>query len=149
MVSRSKTLTKFIIPDRFRKEYLQLRPKFIPPSALDAPTRMMAFGFSLTFHQPHNARPDSTIGLRGEGLSMTFDRDKYRKHIAPLNLLPEQEDQLLDDLWALSEALVDQSLTSPFYPLQLAITCEAFDAVERAIVLESQNTPKKKEEPCL
>jgi hypothetical protein len=79
---------------------------------------------------------------------MTFNRDQYRKHIAPLKLSPEQEDQLLDELWALSEALVDQSLASPFYPLQLALTYEAFDAVERAIVLESQHTPTNKEKSC-
>lgn len=148
MLSHSNILTKQKISDRDRKDYLQLRPDFSPPLAFKTPTRMMAIVFYLTFHQPHNARPSSNTGLREEGPSMTFDRDKYRDHITPLNLPQKQEDQLLDDLWALSEALVDQSLSSPFYPLQLALTCEAFDAVEKAIVLESQHTPTKKEEPC-
>lgn len=148
MLSHSNILTKYEISDRYRKDYLQLRPDFNPSLAFKTPTRMMAIGFTPTFHQPHNARPSNNTGPRGEGLLMTFDRDKYRNHVALLNLPQEQEDQLLDDLWALSEALVDQSLSSPFYPLQLALTCEAFDAVEKAIVLESQHTPTKKEETC-
>lgn len=148
MLSHSNILTKYNKSDRYGKDYLQTRPDFNPPLAFKTPTRMMAIGFTPTFHQPHIARPSSNTGMRGEGLLMTFDRDKYRDHIKPLNLPQEQEDQLLDDLWALSEALVDQSLSSPFYPLQLALTCEAFDAVEKAIVLESQHTPTKKEETC-
>ncbi|MEP1932149.1 MAG: hypothetical protein ABJO52_20975 [Nisaea sp.] len=78
---------------------------------------------------------------------MTFDLERYRKHLAPLNLTAEQEDELMRDLWSITETLVDQSLSSPFYPLQLSVACEAFDALEDTIALESQKQPKTEEAP--
>lgn len=78
---------------------------------------------------------------------MTFDLERYRAHIAPLNLTREQEDELLHDLWTMTEALLDQSIASPTYPLQFAIACEAFDALEEAIALESKETTTKEEAP--
>ena len=78
---------------------------------------------------------------------MTFDQERYRPHLAPLKLTTEQEDELLRDLWAITEALVDESLSSPIYPLQLAIACKAFDSLEAAIAVESQNTSNTEESP--
>lgn len=71
--------------------------------------------------------------LHGEGLFMTFDLEPYREHLAPLNLTTEQEDELLHDLWTITESLVDETITSPTYPLKLAIACKAFDSLEEAI----------------
>jgi len=79
---------------------------------------------------------------------MTFDLERYRAHIAPLNLDKEQEDELLRDLWGMTEALVDQCFTSPTYPLQLAITKQAFDAIEEALALVSKETEKQEEVTC-
>lgn len=76
---------------------------------------------------------------------MTFDPERYRAHIAPLKLTREQENELLDDLWKITEALVDQSFTSPTYPLQFALAYEAFDAVERALAVESEETATETE----
>lgn len=148
MLSRYKYLFFTHKYDTNRKAYLQLRPNFAPRLALIEPTRAMVHVFTSNPFQPLSMRPVGKIGPHGKDYFMTFNRDQYRDHIAPLKLPREQEDKLLDDLWALSEALVDQSLTSPFYPLQLALTSQAFDAVERAIVLESKLTPEKKEKPC-
>ncbi|CAE7394299.1 unnamed protein product, partial [Symbiodinium microadriaticum] len=86
-----------------------------------------------------------TQRLRGKGFFMTFDLERYRAHIAPLNLDKEQEDELLRDLWGMTEALVDQCFTSPTYPLQLAITKQAFDAIEEALALVSKETEKEEE----
>lgn len=77
---------------------------------------------------------------------MTFDLERYRAHIAPLNLPKDQEDQLLRDLWAMSEALLDLTITAPTYPLQFALTKQAFDAIEEALALVSEETPRKTEE---
>lgn len=75
---------------------------------------------------------------------MTFDLERYRAHIAPLKLTTEQEDELLRDLWAITEALVDQSLAaSPTYPQQLAIACNAFDAFEQAVAVQSDDQHNK------
>ncbi len=77
---------------------------------------------------------------------MTFDPQRYRAHLAPLELSREQEDQLLFDLWKLAEGLVDKELVSPTYPLQFTNVCQAFAAVEEAIAVESNTTPNEKEE---
>ena len=130
--------------ERNRNSCLQVRPDFSPPLASDEPMRERMQVFQFNFFQPHIVRRSvSVLGSgepRGKGLFMTFDLDRYRAHIAPLNLPKEQEDELLRDLWAMSEALVDQSFASPTYPLQLAITKSAFDAIEEALVLVSSDT---------
>lgn len=77
---------------------------------------------------------------------MTFDPERYRAHIAPLKLTHEQENELLSDLWKITEVLVDQSILSPTYPLQFAIACQAFDAVEQAIAVESEEANTTREE---
>ncbi|MEP4190492.1 MAG: hypothetical protein ABJN51_05400, partial [Sneathiella sp.] len=69
---------------------------------------------------------------------MTYDREEFRAHIAPLNLPKEQEDKMLDDLWSIAESLVDQSPLSPFYPLQLEMAYQVFDALDQTIELESK-----------
>uniref|UniRef100_UPI003BAB55D5 hypothetical protein n=1 Tax=Stappia sp. TaxID=1870903 RepID=UPI003BAB55D5 len=79
---------------------------------------------------------------------MTFDLERYRAHIAPLNLDKAQEDELLRDLWCMTEALLDQCFTAPTYPLQLAITKQAFDAIEEALALVSKETEKEEEVTC-
>lgn len=73
---------------------------------------------------------------------MPFDKEKYRAHLTPLNLSKDKEDQMLDDLWRMSEALVDMSITSPLYPLQFALTKSVFDSVEETIALESKDKPE-------
>ncbi|PCJ06659.1 MAG: hypothetical protein COB16_13090 [Rhodobacteraceae bacterium] len=77
---------------------------------------------------------------------MTFDLERYREHLAPLNLTTEQEDELLHDLWTITEALVDETITSPTYPLKLAIACKAFDSLEEAIAVESKSITKEEED---
>ncbi|TLP43440.1 hypothetical protein FDK21_17980 [Cohaesibacter sp. CAU 1516] len=81
---------------------------------------------------------------------MTYDRERYRKHLAPLKLTKKAEDTILDELWILTENLARQSRTAPLYPLQFALVAEAFDAVERAIALESKEntTTREEEEAC-
>ncbi|WP_093804439.1 hypothetical protein [Stappia sp. ES.058] len=48
------------------------------------------------------------------------------------------------DLWAITETLVDQSLSLPFYPLQLSVACEVFDALEQEIAAEATKAQLKK-----
>ena len=78
---------------------------------------------------------------------MTFDLKRYRAHVAPLKLTREQEDDLLRDLWSITETLVDQSLCSPTYPQQLAIACAAFDAFNKAVAIGSDKTTTEEEAP--
>lgn len=44
---------------------------------------------------------------------MTFDLEQYREHLAPLNLTIAQENEVHRDLWVITEALVDETITSP------------------------------------
>lgn len=81
-------------------------------------------------------------GPHGKGFFMTFDLERYRAYVAPLGFTREQEDELLRDLWAITETLVDQSLTSSTYPQQLAIACNAFDAFEQAVAVNLDNQPQ-------
>jgi hypothetical protein len=74
-----------------------------------------------------------------------LDCERYRAYIAPLGLSREQEDELLRDLWAITEALVEQSFaSSPTYPQQFANAANAFGALDRAVAVESnrQTNPK-------
>ncbi|MBL6432026.1 MAG: hypothetical protein HPM95_16355 [Alphaproteobacteria bacterium] len=84
---------------------------------MDCATR--ADGFLFKFIQPHDVRRSACLsgkaGPHGKGLLMTFDLERYRAHIA-LNLPREQEDELLRDLWSMTEALVDQSFTARLTP---------------------------------
>lgn len=93
----------------------------------------------------------SLSGVAWESNFMTYDRERYRKHLAPLNLPKDNEDQLLDQLWAFANDLARQSCTLPTYPLQFALAAETFEAIEQAIALASSNTETQteKEEPCL
>lgn len=151
MVTHSKVLTISVFSDSFRNSYLQLRPDFRPRLASVEPTRTGGRVFLFNHFNPHNARlsdPSSgTEGLRGKGIFMTFNLERYRAYVAPLKLTREQEDELLKDLWAITEVLVDQSLSSPVYPLQLMIACDAFDALEQAIAVESKSTQIEEETP--
>lgn len=81
---------------------------------------------------------------------MTYDRESYRKHLAPLKLPKDQENIILDELWTLTDNLARQARTAPLYPLQFALVSETFDAIERAIALESKENTKarKEEESC-
>lgn len=136
--------------EKYKSEFLQMRPDFRPPLALNEPARGSGRIFLFHFTQHFDVRRSVSLPgsgePRGKGLFMTFDLERYRVHIAPLNLPKEQEDELLRDLWAMSEALVDQSFTSPTYPLQLAITMTAFDAIEEALALVSKETTIQEEE---
>ena len=149
MVTHYKYLHISNYCDIYRKSSLQLRPDFDPQSALNVPTRTTTHVFILYLFQLQNMQPGGTIGSHGKDLFMTFDQERYRAYVAPLNLTKQKEDELLCELWKIAEALVDQSLSSPTYPLQLAIACEAFDALEQAIELESNEKQKTKEELCL
>lgn len=145
MVTHSKTLTISNVPDINRKYYLQVRLNFRPRLASDKPTWKTTHVFLFNYFKPQYAQPIGMIGPRGKGLFMTFNLERYRAHVAPLKLNREQEDELLRDLWKITEALVDQSLSSPTYPLQLAIACQAFDALEQAIALESNSLSSEEE----
>ncbi|QFT34337.1 hypothetical protein FIV00_27825 [Labrenzia sp. THAF82] len=76
--------------------------------------------------QDHHAQP------------AVLDCEQYRAYIAPLGLSRKQEDELLRDLWAITETLVDQCFTSPTYPQQFAIATHAFRALDDAVAVESQ-----------
>ncbi|WP_395173302.1 hypothetical protein [Roseibium alexandrii] len=136
--------------EKNKNEFLQMRPDFRPPLASDEPTRGSGRIFLFHFTQQFDVRRSVPLPGSGEpcgkGISMTFDLERYRADIAPLNLPKEQEDELLRDLWAMSEALVDQSFISPTYPLQLALTRSAFDAIEEALALVSKEPQNKEEE---
>ncbi|MGD1888371.1 MAG: hypothetical protein ACFB01_14855 [Cohaesibacteraceae bacterium] len=130
--------------EQSRNIYLQLRLLSAPSFAGDRPKRMLWRVYFRHFDQPHNLRltdPNSgTAGPHGKGILMTFDLERYRSHVAPLGLSQAQEDELLRDLWAITETLVDQALTSPAnYPQHLAIACSAFDAFEQAVALGSED----------
>ena len=82
----------------------------------------------------------------GKDYFMTYDRESYRKHLAPLKLPKDQENIILDELWTLTDNLARQARTAPLYPLQFALVSETFDAIERAIALESKENTKTREE---
>lgn len=116
--------------------------------ASDWPTRALSHAYFKHFTQPQSVRLGhpkcGAAGPHGKGIFMTFDLERYRAHVAPLGLSQAQEDELLRDLWAITEALVDQSLaTSPTYPQQLAIACNAFDAFEQAVAVGSEDQHTK------
>ena len=144
MLSCYFLLTFWNFCEKIRNKHLQLRPDFRPPLASDEPTRGERRIFLFHFTQQFDVRRSVPMPGFGEpcgkGIFMTFDLERYRTHIAPLNLPKDQEDELLRDLWAMSEALVDQSFASPTYPLQLAVTKTAFDAIEEALALVSTET---------
>ncbi|WP_417681658.1 hypothetical protein [Roseibium sp.] len=145
MLSYSFLLTISNFPARNETVFLQVHPDFRPPSAFDEPTRGSGRIFLFISTQPHYVRPGGKAGPRGKGFLMTFDLERYRAHIAPLNLPREQEDEMLRDLWAMTEALIDLTIAAPTYPLQLAITKQAFDAIEEALALVSEGTTIKEE----
>lgn len=131
-----------------RNKYLQLRLNSDPRFASDWPTRALLHAYFKHFYQPYSVRlghPNSgAAGPHGKGILMTFDLERYRAHVAPLGLSQAQENELLRDLWAITEALVDQSLAaSPTYPQQLAIACNAFDAFEQAVAVGSEDQHTK------
>lgn len=136
---------------------LFLRLDFAPRFASDWPTRALWRVYFIHFYQPYSVRLGhpkcGAAGPLGKGILMTFDLERYRAHVAPLKLIPEQEDELLRDLWAIMETLVDQSLAaSPTYPQQLDIACNAFDAFEQAVAVQSEDQHQegqKEEEEAL
>lgn len=73
-----------------------------------------------------------------------FDAEQYRDYLAPLELSREQEDELLRDLWAITETLVDQSFSDPLYPQQFAIAAGAFRALDEAVALASKEAKTTK-----
>lgn len=68
-----------------------------------------------------------------------FDAEKYRAHLAPLELTHEQENALLHELWTIAETLVDQSFSSAIYPHQFTVAASAFNAVNDAVAVESKD----------
>ncbi|MEO0797535.1 MAG: hypothetical protein AAFX93_20490 [Verrucomicrobiota bacterium] len=68
---------------------------------------------------------------------MNFDLERYRADLAPLNLSRDKEDQLIQDLWQIVQVLYDNLGDPNFYPLHLAIANEAFDALAKAIEVQS------------
>lgn len=131
-----------------RNIYLQLRLYSAPSFAGDRPRRLLWRVYFKHFTQPQSVRlghsNSGAAGPHGKGIFMTFDLERYRAHVAPLGLSQAQEDELLRDLWAITEALVDQSLAaSPTYPQQLAVACNAFDAFEQAVAVQSEDQHTK------
>ena len=130
-----------------------VRPHFAPCLALIEPTRSMTHVFILNAFQQQDMRLRvQSHGWQepyGKDNFMTYDRERYRKHLAPLKLPIERENSILDELWPLAEHLARvsrEAATNPLYPLQFALVAEAFDAVERAIALESKENTKAREE---
>lgn len=70
-----------------------------------------------------------------------FDIEKYRAHLAPLELPKAQEDELLFELWKIAETLVDQSFSDPFYPHQFTAAANAFNAVNEAVAVKLDKQP--------
>lgn len=127
--------------------FLEMHPNFRPRTAFNEPARSVGRAFLFHLIQPQNMRPGGTAGPRGKGMFMTFDRERYRAHIAPLKLTREKEDELLDDLWLVAEALYDLSPSAPTYPLQMSVAHQAFDALKQAIAVESGHTQTETEAP--
>lgn len=140
-----KSWTNFKIFETLTDQSAHVRPMFRPRMALNQPARAMMHVFYSIQFQPQHMRPGGSAGPHGKGLFMTFDRERYRGHLAPLKLSQDQEDDLLDDLWSISETLVDQSLCSPTYPLHLAIADSAFRALDEAIAVHSQSEAEDEE----
>ena len=130
-----------------------VRPNFDPRFALSEPTRSLTHVFIFNAFQQQDMRllvyPNGWQEPYGKDDFMTFDLEQYRKHLAPLKLPKEQENAILDELWPLAEHLARASreaASNPLYPLQFALVAETFDAVERAIALESKENTKAREE---
>ncbi|MEQ8306913.1 MAG: hypothetical protein RIA09_10150 [Hoeflea sp.] len=148
--------------EQYRNKYLEVRPHFgvlvDPRFAANNPKARMtgvfyAIAFELKIKAWFPAHLDctpvqlSSARPRRKEFAMTHDPDaqpaildceEYRRYIAPLGLSRKQEDDLLHDLWAITETLVDQCFTSPTYPQQFAIAAHAFRALDDAVALKSQ-----------
>lgn len=153
-ITYSNLLTFSNIFDSIGISSLYVRPNFAPRFALNEPTRTITHVFIFNAFQHQDMRlyvnPHGWQEPYGKEIFMTYDRERYRKHLAPLKLPEEQENILLDELWTLTDNLARQARTAPLYPLQFALVAETYDAIERAIELESKEnaTEREKEEPC-
>lgn len=158
--------------EQYRNIYLYLRPHFgvcwwlrlrlsaSPPNTAEAgvfysialkPIKgvvsrsLLLWSFEITRAEMRRKVIAMTDRLSTPAQAAALDCERYRAYIAPLGLSRDQEDELLRDLWAITEALVDQSFASPStYPQQFAIAASAFDALDNAIAVKSkkQATPE-------
>jgi hypothetical protein len=159
-------LDYFLNREQYRNKYLEVRPHFgiwfDPRFAANDPKAIVtglfyAIAFELKIKAWFPAHLDctpvqlSSARLRRKEFAMTQDHhaqpavldcDEYRAYIAPLGLSREQEDELLRDLWAITETLVDQCFTCPTYPQQFAIATNAFRALDDAVAVESEKQHK-------
>lgn len=148
--------------EQYRNKYLEVRPHFgvlvDPRFAVNDPRARVtgvfyAIAFELKIKAWFPAHLDctsvqlSSARPRRKEFAMTQDHhpqpavldcDEYRAYIAPLGLSREQEDELLRDLWAITETLVDQCFTSPTYPQQFTIAAYALRALDDAVAVRSQ-----------
>lgn len=154
--------------EHYRNKYLEVRPHFgvlvDPRFAVNNPKARMtgvfyAIAFELKIKAWFPAHLDctsvqlSSARPRRKEFSMTqnhqahpavLDCDEYRAFIAPLGLSREQEDDLLRDLWAITETLVDQCFMSPTYPQQFAIASQAFRTLDYAVAIKSEEKQTNK-----
>ncbi len=160
-------LTLFKICETNRNIHLQLRPHFgfwfDPRFTASDPMKASAGVFYSIAFKPLKAWSLAYYGCRSlqtasakprrKDIAMTettqhhqlFDTEKYRAHLAPLELPKAQEDELLFELWKIAETLVDQSFSDPFYPHQAIVAANAFNAVNEAvgIKLDDQQNNRK------
>jgi hypothetical protein len=153
-------LTDFKICETNRTTYLQVRLHFgswsDPCFAASDPMRAHAgvfYSIALTLIKAWfsaalvcRSLQSTSAKPRRKEIAMTdhntepqvFDLEDYRAYLAPLELPRETEDELLCDLWAIAEALVDQSFSDPLYPQQFAVAAGAFRALDDAIAVKSK-----------
>lgn len=148
--------------EHYRNKYLEVRPHFgvlvDPRFAVNDPkARMTGVFYAIAFEpkikawfpahldctsvQLSSARPrrkEFAMKHHYHPQPAVLDCDEYRAYIAPLGLSREQEDELLRDLWAITETLVDQCFTSPTYPQQFTIAAHAFRALDDAVAIKSK-----------
>jgi len=109
--------------------------EFRPRSACLQPVRFEVSHSYSTFLKPFNTRSHCHVTTCEKAMFMTFDPERYRADLAPLNLPKDKEDELLADLWKVIEILFDHLDDPNFYPLHLAVAENVVDSLDEAIAV--------------
>ncbi|AEI93880.1 hypothetical protein RLO149_c018920 [Roseobacter litoralis Och 149] len=83
---------------------------------------------------------------RGKDIAMTYDPEKYRASLAHRNLPKDQEDATLDDLWSISQTLVDRAIARR-YPHLSAQSVLLSDPLAHPNQVDCDHSPQTKETP--
>lgn len=127
-----------IIPTMIQQMRFDIRPR----SACLQPVRFELSHSYSSFLKPFNTRFHCHVTAREKAMFMTFDPERYRADLAPLNLPKDKEDELLTDLWKVIEVLFDHLDDPDFYPLHLSVAQNVVDSLEEAIELALEEKPQ-------